>query len=137
MEAFHSGVNFVTHSDIEITESNADHVVGHIVLGPHHNQPYGVVHGGVYCTLVETLASTGAAIWATDQGMMGCVGVHNATDFLRAVREGTVVGEATPIHRGRTQQLWLVEVVRQGDGKAVARGQVRLHNLTDAGAIGG
>lgn len=135
MDDFHQGINFVTHTDIEIIESAADGVVGRIEVRPHHHQPYGVVHGGVYCTLVETLASTGAALWAMERGMMGCVGVHNATDFLRAVREGVLVGEATPIHRGRTQQLW--QVVVTCDDKVVARGQVRLQNLADAAAIGG
>lgn len=137
MEAFHSGINYVNHSDIEVVEATADRAVGRVVVGPHHFQPYGVVHGGVYCTLVETLASTGAALWAMDQGMVGCVGVHNSTDFLRATREGTLIGEATPLHRGRTHQLWLVTVTRESDGKEVARGQVRLQNLTDAAAIGG
>lgn len=135
MDDFHQGINFVTHSDIEITEAGPDRVIGRIEVVPHHHQPYGVVHGGVYCTLVETLASTGAALWAIEQGMMGCVGVHNATDFLRSVRDGVLVGEATPIHRGRTQQIWQVVISR--DGKDVARGQVRLQNLADASAIGG
>lgn len=132
---FSDGVNFVRHSDIEIVVAAADQVRGRIEIAPHHHQPYGIVHGGVWCTLVETLASTGAAIWAMEQGMAGCVGVHNATDFLRSMREGAVVGDATPIHRGRTQQLWLVEITREGDGKAVARGQVRLQNITDEAVI--
>jgi uncharacterized protein (TIGR00369 family) len=62
--------------------------------------------------------------------MAGCVGVSNQTDFLRATRDGVLVGSATPIHRGRTQQLWEVDVVREEDGKLVARGQVRLQNIT-------
>ena len=137
MTDWHAGVNYVTHSDIEIVEATVDKAVGRIVVVPHHHQPYGVVHGGVYCTLVETLASTGAALWALDQGMTGCVGVHNSTDFIRSTRDGTLVGEATPIHRGRTQQLWLVDVTREEDGKLMARGQVRLHNLIDDRVVGG
>lgn len=137
MEDFHGGVNYVTHSDIEVTEATADRSTGRVQLGEHHHQPYGVVHGGLYCTFVETLASMGAATWAMEQGMMGCVGVHNSTDFLRATREGVLLGEATPIHRGRTQQLWQVSVTRESDGKEVARGRVRLQNLTDPEPIGG
>lgn len=56
------------------------------------------------------------------------VGVNNSTDFLRAVREGTLTGEATPLHQGRLQQLWQV-VVTDETGRLVARGQVRLQNL--------
>jgi len=137
MEDFHAGINYVSHSDIEVTEASPDRAVGRIALANHHHQPYGVVHGGVYCTLVETLASTGGALWAMDRGMAGCVGVHNSTDFLRSTREGVLIGEATPIHRGRTQQLWQVEVTRESDGKLVARGQVRLQNIADASVIGG
>ncbi len=131
MDTFHDGVNYVTHTDIDITEATADVVVGRIAIVPHHHQPYGIVHGGVYCTLVETLASTGAALWAMDQGLAGCVGVSNSTDFLRATRRGTIVGEATPVHRGRSQQLWQVVVTRASDHKLIARGQVRLQNMTE------
>ncbi|HEX7098263.1 MAG TPA: PaaI family thioesterase [Acidimicrobiia bacterium] len=137
MVDFHSGINYVTHSDIELTEATADRCVGRVVVARHHHQPYGVVHGGLYCTLVETLASTGAALWAMERGMMGCVGVNNSTDFLRPVRDGVLIGEATPIHRGRTQQLWDVSVIREEDGKLVARGRVRLQNIADASVLGG
>lgn len=136
MDDFHRGINYVSHSDIEISESTADRVVGAIAVEEHHHQPYGVVHGGVYCTLVETLASTGAALWAMEQGQAGCVGVHNSTNFLRAVQEGVIVGVATPIHRGRTQQLWQVEVALEETGKPVATGQVRLQNISDSKVIG-
>jgi uncharacterized protein (TIGR00369 family) len=92
-------------------------------------QPYGVVHGGVYCTLAETLASTGAAMWAMEQGLGGAVGVSNKTDFLRATTGGVLIGEATPIHRGRTQQLWQVNITREDNGRLAAQSQVRLQNV--------
>ena len=121
---------FVAHTGIELTDAASDRVSGRLVINENHHQPYGMVHGGVYSTLVETLASTGAAIWAMEQGMAGAVGVSNKTDFLRPTMEGTLIGKATPIHRGRTQQLWQVDVTREEDGKLVAQGQVRLHNVT-------
>lgn len=114
-----------------------DRVTAHLDLETRHCQPYGIVHGGVYCSIVETLASVGAATWAMEQGMVGVVGVHNATDFLRSAREGRVEGEGLPVHRGRTQQLWVVEVRVAGTDRVLARGQVRLQNLRDADAIGG
>jgi 1,4-dihydroxy-2-naphthoyl-CoA hydrolase len=122
---------FVGHTGIEITEASSDACSGRIVINENHHQPYGVVHGGVYCTLIETLASTGAALWAIENEMAGCVGVSNQTDFVRATREGVLLGSATPIHRGRTQQLWQVTVIREEDDKLAARGQVRLHNIKD------
>jgi len=121
---------YVGLTGIELAEATVDHCVGRIEINENHHQPYGVVHGGVYCTLIETLASTGAALWAMEQGMGGAMGVTNKTDFLRATTEGVLVGTATPIHRGRTQQLWQVDVVRESDGKLVAQGQVRLQNVT-------
>lgn len=137
MSQYHEGVNFVTHTAIDIVEAEPSRVEGHIEIAEHHLQPYGLVHGGVWCTLVETLASTGAALWAMEQGMVGSVGIHNATDFIRSMRrEGVAEGVATPVHRGRSQQLWLVEVTRRSDAKPVARGQVRLQNVTDESLIG-
>ncbi len=121
---------FVGHTGIELTDASADHCNGKIVIDEIHHQPYGVVHGGVYCTLIETLASTGAAIWAMENGMAGAVGVSNQTDFIRATAAGVLLGEATPIHRGRTQQLWQVVIARESDGKLAARGQVRLQNVS-------
>lgn len=97
----------------------------HLVVGPHHHQPSGIVHGGVWCSVVESMASVLATLHALREGRV-CVGVHNATDFLRPVSAGRVDGVATPVQVGRTQQLWLVELRRADDGRAVARGQVRL-----------
>jgi 1,4-dihydroxy-2-naphthoyl-CoA hydrolase len=127
---FADRVNFVGHTRIEVTAASADSCSGTIVIDETHHQPYGVVHGGVYCTLVETLASTGAALWAVEQGRAGVVGVSNHTDFFRATTDGVLVGVATPVHRGRTQQVWQVEVTRQSDSKLVAKGLVRLQNIT-------
>ena len=120
---------FVGLTGIELTEASTDSCQGKVEINENHHQPYGVVHGGVYCTLIETLASTGAALWAMENGMAGCVGVSNQTDFIRATTEGVLIGSATPIHRGRTQQLWQVTVTRESDSKLVARGQVRLQNV--------
>jgi uncharacterized protein (TIGR00369 family) len=122
---------YVGHTGIELTDASADQAEGRLEINENHHQPYGVVHGGVYCTMIETLASTGAAIWAMEHGMAGAVGVSNKTDFLRATTDGVLLGRAAPIHRGRTQQLWQVDIVREGDGKLVAQGQVRLQNVTD------
>jgi 1,4-dihydroxy-2-naphthoyl-CoA hydrolase len=91
-------------------------------------QPWGIVHGGVYCSIVESLASVSAHFWLTENGGGTVVGVNNNTDFLRAISAGTVTAVSTPIHRGRRQQLWLITVT-DDTGRLVARGQVRLQNL--------
>jgi uncharacterized protein (TIGR00369 family) len=60
---------------------------------------------------------------------MAVVGVANSTDFLRPHRAGRVRATGTPILAGRTQQIWLIEIEREEDGKMVARGQLRVQNL--------
>ncbi|MGE2717218.1 PaaI family thioesterase [Mycolicibacterium litorale] len=94
-------------------------------------QPWGIVHGGVYCAVVESLASVSGHVWLTANGGGTVVGVNNNTDFLRAIKSGTVTAVSTPIHRGRRQQLWLITITDEND-KLVARGQVRLQNIADA-----
>jgi 1,4-dihydroxy-2-naphthoyl-CoA hydrolase len=88
------------------------------------------VHGGVYCSMIESMASVAAFTWLATQGdsNRNVVGVNNNTDFLRSINSGMVYGTAEPIHRGRSQQLWLVTITDDSD-RVVARGQVRLQNL--------
>jgi uncharacterized protein (TIGR00369 family) len=93
-------------------------------------QPWGIVHGGVYCSIVESLASVSAHVWLSENGGGTVVGVNNNTDFLRAISSGTVTAESTPIHRGRRQQLWLITIT-DDNNRVVARGQVRLQNVAE------
>src|SRR6476620_8226494 len=92
-------------------------------------QPWGIVHGGVYCSIIEGLASVSGAVWLLENGSGHVVGVNNNTDFLRAISSGTVTAVSTPIHRGRRQQLWLITIT-DDDDRVVARGQVRLQNIS-------
>jgi 1,4-dihydroxy-2-naphthoyl-CoA hydrolase len=117
---------FVTYLGLEFTEVTGDRVVATWTAGERHHQPYGIVHGGVHAGVVETLGSVGSAAWLGEGGT--CVGVNNSTDFFRAVREGEMTSTATPIHRGRSQQVWVVET-HDTDGRLVARGQLRVQNL--------
>ncbi len=112
----------------ELEQSGPDRVVLAWTVGPEHLQPYGIVHGGVYCSAVEASASIGAALWFGGRGRV--VGVNNNTHFLRAAREGRLRATATPVHRGRSQQLWQVEIT-DAAATVVARGDLRLQNLAD------
>ena len=103
-------------------------VTAHVLADARHHQPDGIVHGGVWCAMVESLASVGAALEVLGRGLAP-VGVSNTTDFLHAHREGRVDGVATPLHVGRTQQLWQVVLTRPDDERVVARGQVRLAHV--------
>ncbi|MGY5885785.1 PaaI family thioesterase [Modestobacter lacusdianchii] len=119
---------FVAATGLELTEVTGTRVTGHAELGPQHHTPWGVVHGGVYCSIVESAASVGASTAVADRGQFS-VGVSNQTDFLRPVTAGRLDVVAEPVQQGRTLQLWLVTLTRE-DGKTVARGQVRLQNVS-------
>ncbi len=114
---------------VEFTELTPDRVTARWKVRPELHQPYGILHGGVHCAVVETVASVAAAVWLGGKGQV--VGVSNQTDFLRAVREGVLTAVATPVHRGRLQQLWQVEITDE-EGRMAARGQVRLQNIATA-----
>src|SRR5258708_15052004 len=110
---------------ITITRATADEVKAELAVGPQHLQPYGVVHGGVYCGLIETLASVGAALFALPRGQ-SVVGLENSTSFVRAVREGAKLhAVSTPITRGRPTPVWEATSYDDED-RIVATGRVRL-----------
>ena len=90
------------------------------------HQPAGILNGGAYCTVHETVATAGAIVWFFDRGNV--VGVSNTTDFFRSVSEGELISVAEPIHQGRLQQVWRVET-RDEAGRLISSGQVRLQNL--------
>jgi uncharacterized protein (TIGR00369 family) len=113
---------------VVLTGIAPDRVSARLEITPAHHQPTGVVHGGVYCAMIEGIASLSAYVWLAGNGGGGVVGVNNNTDFLRAISSGTVYAVSQPIHRGRRQQLWLVTITDDGD-RLIARGQVRLQNL--------
>lgn len=117
---------FAHYLGLELAEASGDKVVGTWTADARLHQPYGIVHGGIHCSIVESLASVGAAIWYGERGKV--VGVSNSTDFFKAVSEGRLESVAQPLHRGRSQQVWIVET-NDDAGKLVARGQVRLQNL--------
>jgi 1,4-dihydroxy-2-naphthoyl-CoA hydrolase len=119
---------FVAAMKFEVTEAGGSRVTGHVDLGPDQHTPWGVVHGGIYCSVVESAASIGASLAVADRGQFS-VGVNNNTDFVRPMTAGRLDVVAEPIQQGRTLQLWQVVLTRSEDGKLVARGQVRLQNV--------
>src|SRR5438045_1378714 len=115
---------WVREMGIRITAASDEEVACEMEIGEKHHQGYGIVHGGVHCGIVETLASVGAALVAHPRGQR-VVGLENATSFIRATRSGKLVGLARPVTRGRTTQVWEAWI-RDGEGALVAEGRVRL-----------
>lgn len=108
-------------------EVTRDGVVARLDVTPALHQPYGILHGGVLCSVIESVGSVSGAAWYGG----GVVGTSNHTNFLKAVRSGTLTVTSVPIHRGKTQQLWDVNVTDEA-GVLVAKGQLRLTNLDKA-----
>jgi 1,4-dihydroxy-2-naphthoyl-CoA hydrolase len=118
---------FLRAAGLVFDEITATRVTGHVLLGPDHHTPWGIVHGGVYTAAVESAASVGASTAVRDQGQVA-VGLTNTTHFLRSVTGGRVNVEAVALSQGRIQQLWRVDVTDES-GRLVAHGELRLQNV--------
>jgi len=120
---------------IHFVHATADEVIAEIEIGSHHHQAYGIVHGGVYSSLIETVASVGAALVALPRSQ-SVVGLENHTSFLNAVREGKLRATARPLMRGRRTQVWEATVT-DAAGRAVASGRARFLALEAGSSLAG
>ncbi len=121
---------------VTITLATQDEVRCELTVGPEHLQGYGIVHGGVHCGLIESLASIGAALVAMPRKQT-VVGLENNTSFVRAVRAGARLhAVSTPVTRGRRTQVWEARVLDEQD-QIVATGRVRLLCLEPDQALAG
>jgi 1,4-dihydroxy-2-naphthoyl-CoA hydrolase len=111
---------------LRFEETGPARVVASFETGADQHQPWGLVHGGVFTAVIETVATTGAYLAVKDRGQLA-VGVNNVTDFMRPHQHGRLDVVAEPLQQGKAQQLWQAVITRE-DGKTVARGQVRLQN---------
>jgi 1,4-dihydroxy-2-naphthoyl-CoA hydrolase len=109
---------------VRFLRATEDEVVAECEIGPQHRQPHGIVHGGVYAGIVETVASVGAGMHAMARGL-SVVGLENHTSFLHAVRDGILRATARPLTRGRRTQVWEA-TISDAAGRIAATGRVRL-----------
>ena len=110
---------WVKEMGVTILTASADEVTCAWEVAEKHHQGYGIVHGGVHCGVIETLASIGAALVALPRGQL-VVGLENTTSFIRAVRSGRLTGVARPVTRGRTTQVWDAVVTNEASGAKIA-----------------
>ena len=108
----------------EVLAMGPDRATARFEVDNRHRQPFGIVHGGVYASLAEGLASTATYMQVRDDGKIA-VGSSNYSSFLRPVSEGVVTAEARAIHSGRTSWVWEVEFTNE-DGKRCAASRVTL-----------
>jgi 1,4-dihydroxy-2-naphthoyl-CoA hydrolase len=90
---------------MEFEEFTEDEVRARVRVREELKQPAGLVHGGVYAAMAESMASLGTALVVLQEGSVA-MGLANSTSFLRPVTEGTVHGHARRLHRGRTTWVW-------------------------------
>ena len=115
---------FTELTGLEFTEVSLERLVATLAIEPKHHQPYGIVHGGVHATVVETMCSIGAAMHVAPQGR-SAVGMENHTSFVRPAREGVLTATAVPVHTGRTTHVWRCDI-RDAADQLVATGTMRL-----------
>jgi uncharacterized protein (TIGR00369 family) len=115
---------FDAHYGLEMTECGEEGARGRVPIGPHLLQPTGIVHGGVYASVAEALASSGTNWAVTPNGEVG-LGMSNDTSFLRPASSGVLDAVATPIHRGRMTWVWNVTIADDA-GRTVAVSRVTI-----------
>ena len=116
--------NLETALGFELHELEGSEATGRFAVTDTVRQPYGIVHGGAYAAMAETLVSYATAAAVREEGMIA-IGQANATSFLRPISEGTVHASATPRHRGRTTWVWDVELTGD-DGRVAAVSRVTI-----------
>lgn len=103
---------------LRVGEVTEDRATATVAVRDAVKQPMGLVHGGLYATIAESLASMATALAVMPEGKMA-MGLSNSTSFLRPITQGTVHAEAKRFHRGRTTWLWDVEI-RDDEGRLCA-----------------
>lgn len=102
---------------IRTIEAGPDRVVLEMDVGPRVHQPFGLLHGGASATIAESAASIGAYLASADDE--ASLGTDLNISHLRAKRDGVVRAIATPVRKGRSLQVWSVDIVDE-EGKLVA-----------------
>ena len=110
----------VRHLGIEFTEIGDDWIRARVPVDSRTIQPYGLLHGGVSVVLAETLGST-CAHFSSPEGHR-CVGLDINANHLRGVTSGWVSATARPVHRGKTTQVWQIDLTNEaGELTCVSR----------------
>jgi 1,4-dihydroxy-2-naphthoyl-CoA hydrolase len=126
---FRLGEGFDNLYGLEVTHVTDVLLRGRVEVTEAIKQPAGLVHGGVYAAIAESLASTGTALKVVPEGKMAS-GLSNQTSFVRPITTGSVNAEAKARHRGRTTWVWEVEITDDQDRLcALARVTIAVRDL--------
>ncbi len=111
-------VGFDALLGLRLVECSEELVRAQLAVRDELRQPFGLVHGGVFASIAETLASVGTAVVVGPQGM-AALGQSNQTSFVRPIADGTIHARAIRRHRGATTWIWDVEI-SDDDGRRCA-----------------
>jgi 1,4-dihydroxy-2-naphthoyl-CoA hydrolase len=103
---------------LEYVKTSPDEITARAAVTPDLLQPVGLVHGGVYAAMAESICSGGTWLAVHGDGL-AAMGQSNTATFLRPITEGHVNAVARPRHRGRTSWVWDVEIT-DDDGRSCA-----------------
>lgn len=118
-----NAVGFDATLGLRYTHIARGEVRAEVTVNPALLQPWGLVNGGVFSSIAESVGSLAGVVQAGEV----VVGVNNNTDFLKSVSNGVIEARATPIHTGRRSQVWNVEL--RHDGQLVALSKLRTMTL--------
>ena len=115
LDAIHSlSKNTISqHLGIEFTEVGADYLVARMPVDTRTHQPFGILHGGASVVLAETLGSIASYLCLKDPEKQRAVGLEINANHIRSVKEGFVYGKVTPIHIGRSTQIWDIKITNE------------------------
>ncbi len=119
-----SRTSMAGHLNIQFSEVGPDYLSAKMPIGARTRQPYGLLHGGASAALAETLGSV-AGMHTLNSETHYVVGLDININHIRAVRAGSVLGTARPLHLGRTTQVWQIHI-RDDDGKLVSASRLTL-----------
>ncbi len=111
---------------IEFTEVGAEYIIAKMPVTPKVHQPDGVLHGGASVALAESVGSAGAYFFLNSDKIV-IRGIEISANHIKSVRNGYVYARATIIHKGRTTQLWQINITNES-GELVSL--VKLTTLT-------
>jgi uncharacterized protein (TIGR00369 family) len=108
---------FVALMGLEFDRLDGEEARGHLQVGAQHLQPAGLVHGGLYSAIAESIASVATWVGLGARDDTTVAGLSNHASFLRPVFSGdTLTAVGTPRHRGRTTWVWEVDITNS-EGK--------------------
>ena len=111
---------------MEITAVTDEYLEGRMPVDGRTHQPMGLLHGGASVAFAETLGSIAAALRLPDRTKQACVGLEINTNHLKGVRDGWVRGRATPVHVGRSTQVWEIRITHEETGALVCISRITM-----------